>query len=76
MQNSVEVAGGYDPSAVLSKLPSLIASGLREIYNYSVEEDLFILVDHRVDDRIVGLAFKLFVDEALSYTREIEISQV
>ena len=67
---------GYDPSAVLSKLPSPIASRLREIYNYSVEEDGFFFVDHCVDDRIAGLAFKLFVDEALSYTRKVEISQV
>jgi hypothetical protein len=67
---------GYDPSAVLSNLPSPIASGFREIYNYSVDDDGFSFVDHLVDDRVAGQAFKLFVDEALSYVREIEISQV
>ena len=66
---------GYDPSALLLNLPSPIASGFREIYNYSIDDDGFSFVDHRIDDRVAGQAFKLFVDEALSYGGKIEILQ-
>lgn len=67
---------GYDPSAVLSKLPSPIAPGFREIFNYSVDEDGFYFLDHLVDEHIAAQAFKLFVDEALSYDRQIDIKQI
>ena len=67
---------GYDPTAVLSKMPSPIAPKFREIYNYSVDEDGFYFVDNLIDERIAGQAFKLFVDEALSHTRRIEIEKI
>ena len=71
-----DVPAGYDPSALLSNLPSPMASGFREIYNYSVDGDGFYFVDQLVDERTAGLAFKSFVDEALSYTRQVEIEQL
>jgi hypothetical protein len=67
---------GYDPNAVLSKLPSPIAPGFREFYNYSVDKDGFYFVDHLVDEHVAGQAFKLFIDEALSHTRQVEIEQI
>ena len=64
---------GYDPSTVLRKLPSPISSVMTEIYNFSVEEDGFYFLDNLVDQSVAGQAMKLFVDEALRYTKEVTI---
>lgn len=66
----------YDPSSVLRKLPSPIAPGPREIYNYFVQPDGFYFVDRLVDPAIAGLAFKMFVDEALEYASEVSIVEL
>ena len=50
--------------------------GLREIYNYSVLDDGFYFVDHLVDPKTAGMAFKLFVDEALSHSQEVTIEEI
>lgn len=63
----------YDPSSILRKLPSPISSQMTEIYNYSVEDDGFYLLDNQVDQTVSGHAMKLFVDEALSHTEEVTI---
>ena len=67
---------GHDPHGVLMKLPSPIAPGFREIYNYSVLDDGFYFVDHLVDPKTAGMAFKLFVDEALSHSAEVTIEEI
>ncbi len=66
----------YDPSLVLSKLPSPISREMTEIYNYSVEKDGFYFLDHLVDQRVAGHAMKLFVDEALKHTKEVCIQDL
>jgi len=66
----------HNPSAVLRKLPSPIAPGLREIYNYSVKENGFYLVDREIDDAVAGQAMKLFVNEALAHCDEVRIRKL
>ena len=67
---------GYDPFGVLNKLPSQLTRDIREIYNYSVKPEGFYLIDHNLEPRVVGHAFKLFVDEALSFTDTIVIRRL
>jgi hypothetical protein len=67
---------GFDPTSVLMSLPSPIAPGLREIYNYSVKEEGFYFVDRQVDPRTAGEALKLFIDEALKYSNEVMIENL
>jgi len=49
---------------------------MTEIYNFSVEEDGFYFLDNLVDQGVAGHAMKLFVDEALSYTKEVTIREL
>ena len=67
---------GFDAKALLKNLPSPIAPGYREIYNYSVKEDGFYFVDRRVDPRTAGEALKQFIDEALTHTSEVTIERL
>ena len=67
---------GFDPSPVLRSLPSPIAPGLREIYNYSVKKDGFYFVDRQVDPRTAGEALKLFIDEALRHTSDVVVEKL
>ncbi|MFW5973610.1 MAG: hypothetical protein ACOCTG_06425 [Bacteroidota bacterium] len=71
-----QVPDDYDPWEVLSRLPSPISSSMTEIYNYSVEDFGFYLIDNLVDDRVAGHAMKMFVDEALSYTSEVVVRRI
>jgi hypothetical protein len=64
----------YDSSALFKKLPSPInRPHMVEIYNYKIEHDGFYFVDHLVNDQVASIAFKRFVDEALSYGGSVEI---
>ena len=67
---------GFDPTSVLMSLPSPIAPGLREIYNYSVKEEGFYFVDRHVDPRTAGEALKLFIDEALKHSNGVMIENL
>jgi len=67
---------GWDPSTVLQGLPSPIAPGFREIYNYSVEKYGFYFVDQLVDSEISAIAFKSFIDEALSHDQAVVIEKI
>ena len=67
---------GFDPTSVLMSLPSPIAPGLREIYNYSVKEEGFYFVDRQVDPRTAGEALKLFIDEALKHSNGVMIENL
>ena len=68
------VPQGYDPSALLNKLPSPIdRATMTEIYNYKVEQDGFYFVDHLVDEKVASVAFKRFVNEALRYGSSVAI---
>ena len=67
---------GFDATSVLMSLPSPIAPGLREIYNYSVKEEGFYFVDRRIDPRTAGEALKLFIDEALEHSKEVVIERL
>ena len=63
----------FDPGPLLGRLPSPIARGPREIYNYSVDADGFCFIDREVDPRIAGQAFKEFVDGALRHSNVVTI---
>ena len=67
---------GYDPSAVLRKLPSSISRQSWEIYNYAVEADGFYFLDNLVDQRVAGQAMKLLIDEALAHGDEVSIREL
>ena len=67
------VPSGYDPSSLFKRLPSPIAGGMVEIYNYSIEPDGFYFVDHRVDHEVASIALRRFIDEALGQAQSIEI---
>jgi len=66
----------YKSREVLNKLPSLISSEMTEIYNYAVEDYGFYLLDNLVDQRTIGEAMKIFIDEALKYSKSIEIVEL
>ena len=67
---------GYDPSNILRQLPSPIAPGMREIYNYSVRPEGFYLIDRHVDAAISGYAMKLFIDEALAHVDSVVVKKL
>jgi len=66
----------YKSHEVLNKLPSPISSQMTEIYNYSVEEYGFYLLDNLVDQTTVGKAMKIFIDEALKYSKSIKVMEL
>ncbi len=67
---------GYDPSSILQELPSPISRDMREIYNYSVKPEGFYLIDHSIEASVAGHAMKLFVDEALSFTKTVVVRRL
>ena len=68
------VPQGYDSSALFKRLPSPIDRlTMTEIYNFRIEPDGFYFVDHLVNDQVASVAFKKFVNEALSYGDLIQI---
>ena len=63
--------------ALFRSLPSPIHKApLSEIYNYKVEEDGFYFIDHLVDSKTASVAFRIFVDAALTSNQVIEISEL
>lgn len=66
----------YKSREVLNKLPSPISNQMTEIYNYSVKDYGFYLLDNLVDQKTVGEAIKIFIDEALKYSKSIEILEL
>lgn len=66
----------YKSHEVLNKLPSPISNQMTEIYNYSVKDYGFYLLDNLVDQKTVGEAIKIFIDEALKYSKSIEILEL
>lgn len=65
-----------DLGALFRRLPSPIhREPLTEIYNYKVEADGFYFVDHLVDTKTASMAFRIFIDAALSLSDTIEISE-
>lgn len=71
------VPGGYDPSALLHKLPNPIhPEALCETYSYAVEPDGFYFVDHLVDRTVAAVALQGLLDEALQCTDVIELTQL
>ena len=66
----------YNSRNVLNQLPSPISSQITEIYNYSVEDYGFYLVDNLVDQKTAGEAMKIFIDEALKYSRKVEVIEL
>lgn len=66
----------YKSREVLNKLPSPISSQMTEIYNYSVKDYGFYLLDNLVDQKTVGEAMKIFIDEALKYSKSIEVVEL
>ena len=64
----------YDSSALFKKLPSPInRPSMTEIYNFRIEHDGFYFVDHLVNDQVASIAFKRFVNEALSHGGSVVI---
>ena len=68
------VPENYDPTALFKRLPSPIQrSTMTEIYNYKIEPDGFYFIDHLVNDAIASVAFKQFVNEALSLSKKVQV---
>lgn len=68
------VPENYDPTALFKKLPSPIQrSTTTEIYNYRIERDGFYFIDHLVNDPVASVAFRQFINEALSLTDKVEV---
>ena len=63
----------YKSRDVLNKLPSPISNQMTEIYNYSVKDYGFYLLDNQIDQKTVGEAMKIFIDEALKHSKSIEV---
>ena len=66
----------YHPVDLMKALPSPISRQMTEIYNYSIVEDGFFFVDNLEDERVAGHAFKLFLDEALTHTNQVEVQKL
>lgn len=66
----------YKSREVLNKLPSPIGSHMTEIYNYAVKDYGFYLLDNLVDQATAGEAMKIFIDEALKYSKSIEVVEL
>jgi len=66
----------YKSKEVLNKLPSPISNQMTEIYNYSIEDYGFYLLDNLVDQTTTGKAMKIFIDEALKYSKSIEVVEL
>jgi hypothetical protein len=67
---------GYDPSGVLSRLPSPVSRDMREIHNYSVKPEGFYLIDRSVDAAVSGHAMKLLVEEALTHVDSVAVRKL
>jgi hypothetical protein len=66
----------FDSSTFLRLLPSPIKRPeMREIYNYAIKSDGFYFVDRGIDNHVASVAFFLFVNEALTHSKSIEITQ-
>lgn len=66
----------FDPSALFERLPSPIARGpMAEIYNYAIQPDGFYFVDHLVSQEVAAVALRLFINEALSHSQSVQISE-
>ncbi|DAB29193.1 MAG TPA: hypothetical protein CFH84_10745 [Sulfurimonas sp. UBA12504] len=68
-----EMPKAYKSNDVLNKLPSPISNQMTEIYNYAVKDYGFYLLDNLIDQKTVGEAMKIFIDEALKYSKSIEV---
>ena len=63
-------------SQMLRQLPSPIQRPqMMEIYNYSVEDDGYYVIDHLVDRSTASSALLLFLDAALSLDQSVTISE-
>ena len=71
-----DVPKAYNSREVLNKLPSPISAQMTEIYNYAVKDYGFYLLDNQVDQKTVGEAMKIFIDEALKYSKSIEVVEL
>ncbi len=71
------VPADYNPASLFKKMPSPIhRQTMSEIYNYRIENDGFYFVDSSVDTNVASGAFRLVVDEALRYSKSIEINKI
>ncbi|HUH42463.1 MAG TPA: hypothetical protein VLZ29_05060 [Sulfurimonas sp.] len=71
-----DIPKAYKSREVLNKLPSPISKQMTEIYNYAVKDYGFYLLDNLVDQQTVGEAMKIFIDEALKYSKSIEVVEL
>jgi hypothetical protein len=71
-----QVPSNYSPQGLFKKLPSPIhRESMQEIYNYRIERDGFYFLDSLVDRAVASIAFRLFVDEALSHAESVQIAE-
>ena len=66
----------YYPTDLMKSLPSPISRKMAEIYNFSIVEDGFYFIDNLEDARVASYALKLFLDEALMYTNQVEVQKL
>jgi len=72
-----QVPSGYSPQNLFTKIPSPIhRRTMTEIYNYRIENDGFYFSDSLVDSKVASIAFRLFIDEALTQSETIEIVEL
>ena len=71
-----EMPKTYKSNDVLNKLPSPISNQMTEIYNYAVKDYGFYLLDNLIDQKTAGEAMKIFIDEALKYSKSIEVVEL
>ena len=68
------VPENYDPTSLFRRLPNPIhRPSMTEIYNYKIESDGFYFIDQLVDEAISAVAFKHFVNEALSLSEQVQV---
>lgn len=70
------VPDDFDPAILFKKLPSPIAAGsVAAIYNYAIEPDGFYFVDHLANKDVASVALRCFIDEALSHSPSVQITE-
>lgn len=73
----VQLPQAYEVAQVSGRLPSPTKPGEQfDIYSFAVEGDGFYFVDHLVDELIAAKALRVLIDEALSHSPQVTISEL
>ena len=73
----VQLPQAYEVAQVSRRLPSPTKQSEQfDIYSFAVESDGFYFVDHLVDELIAAKALRVLIDEALSHSPQVTISEL